>query len=135
MRGGIEPDENIISQYQDLKKGHTIKTMIFSIENDKLEIVFKGDKNFAYKDLFDLLPANEPRLILYDFDYETLEKIPRKTSKIILILWCPMSSVALKRFVYSNSVKGIADSLGGVQSIFQADDFQGIDYDTIKKQL
>jgi cofilin len=137
MRSGIKPDEEVLAEFNQLKKEFKLKTMIFEInaEDSKLQCVFKGDKNFSYKDLFDKLPADEPRYIAYDFDYSTNENPPRKTNKLILILWCPQDASSKKKFLYSSSVAEIATTLGSIQKTFQVDDFAGMDYDEIRNQL
>lgn len=137
MRSGIKPDEALIEEYQDLKIKGTVKVMVLAINESesKLETVFKGDKTFAYKDLFDQLPANEPRFVLYDFDFDTDENPPRKTNKLIFIFWCPLTASAKQRFTYSSSIGEIVSTLGAIQKQFQVDDFAGLDFETIRKQL
>ncbi len=135
MRTGIKPDEDLIAEYQNLKIHNTLRVMILDINKDKLECVFKADSNFNYKDLFAQLPSNEPRFIVYDFDYETNENPPRKTNKLIFIFWCPLTAPATKRFTYSSSIGEIVNTLGAIQKQFQVDDFAGLDYETIRKDL
>ena len=137
MRSGIKPDEKLVEEYKNLKYGRGEKVWVLSINESesKLELLFKGGKDFAFKDLADQLPSNEPRFVVYDFDYETDEKPPRKTSKLIFIFWCPMDSGASKRFKYSSSISEIVSTLGAIQKQFQIDDYSGIDFDDIRKQL
>lgn len=137
MRSGIKPDEALIDEYQNLKIKGTVKVMVLAINESesKLELVFKGDKTFSYKDLFDQLPSNEPRFVLYDFDFDTDENPPRKTNKLIFIFWCPLTSSAKQRFTYSSSIGEIVSTLGAIQKQFQVDDFAGLDYETVRKQL
>jgi cofilin len=137
MRSGIKPDEEVLAEFNLLKKDRKLKTMIFEInaEDSKLQCVFRGDSNFSYKDLFDKLPSDEPRYIAYDFDYTSDEKPPRKCNKLILILWCPQDAAAKQKFLYSSSISEIATTLGSIQKTFQVDDFSGMDYEEIRKQL
>lgn len=136
MRSGIKPDEELLAEFKELKMNQKFKTMIFEITDDgRLQIVFKGDKNFSYKDLFDQLPSDQPRYIAYDFDYQTDENPPRKTNKLILILWCPNDCAPKKKFTYSSSFNDITNTLGSIQKVIQVDDFAGLDFETVRKQL
>jgi hypothetical protein len=140
MRSGITPGEALIKEYDLLKFNKGTKCMILDIvkkdDVDTLESVFTGDKTFSYKDIFEHLPEDAPRFVLIDFDYETDENPPRKTGKIIFIFWCPTQKVKSSlRFIYSSSVGEIISTLGAVAKQFQVDDFAGLDYDSIRKEL
>lgn len=137
MRSGIKPDEQMVEEYKKLKFGKEEKVWVLAINESqsKLEVLFKGGKEFEFKELVDQLPSNEPRFVVYDFEYETDENPPRKTSKLIFIFWCPMTSGAQKRFKYSSSISEIVSTLGAIQKQFQLDDYSGIDSEEIRKQL
>ena len=140
MRSGIKPSEELIKEYELLKFNKGTKCMVLDIVKkdnvDTLECVFTGDKNFSYKDIFEQLPEDAPRFVLIDFDYETDENPPRKTNKLIFIFWCPTQKVkSTLRFTYSSSVGEIISTLGAISKQFQVDDFAGLDYDTIRKEL
>ena len=135
MNTGITPSQEIVDVYKQLKVGK-IKILILKI-NDKseLEIAFQGDKSFNYKDMFEHLPTTEPRYVFYDFDYETDENPPRKTNKLIMISYIPLTAPAKLRFPYSSGTSSLHSSLGAIQKHFQVDDFAGLDFDTIRKSL
>lgn len=135
MRSGIKPDEAMIEEYKAIKINRTEKVWILDINNSKLEVVFKGDKNFDFNTLPDQLPSDQPRFVIYDFDYETDEKPPRKSSKLVFIFWCPMTAGAQKRFTYSSSLSEIVSTLGAIQKQFQVDDYSQLEYSEIRKQL
>jgi hypothetical protein len=135
MRSGIKPDEAMIEEYKAIKITRTEKIWIMDICNSKLEVIFKGDKSFDYNNLPEKLPSNEPRFVVYDFDYETEEVPPRKASKLIFIFWCPLTANAQKRFTYSSSLSEIVSTLGAIQKQFQIDDYSLLEYNEIRKQL
>jgi cofilin len=137
MRSGIKPDEQMIEEFKNVKIARTEKVWVLSINESqsRLEVLLKGGKDFEFKNLADQLPSNEPRFVVYDFDYETDEKPPRKTNKLIFVFWCPLTSGATKRFKYSSSISEVVSTLGAIQKQLQIDDYSGIDYDEIRKQL
>ena len=85
MNSGISPTEEHVEEFNLLKMKGLNKILIFSLnaEMNKLELLFKADKAFQYDDLKAMLPNDDCRFVVYDFDYETLESPPRKTSKLI----------------------------------------------------
>ncbi len=136
MRSGIKPDEKLIEEYKDLRYNRKIKCMILGINESNLEITFKGDDKFCWKDLdSNLLPGNEPRFIFFDFGYQTNENPPIKTNKLICIFWCPLLAPAKKRFTYTSTLSDVVNTLGAVQKQFQAADLSDLEYEVIRKQL
>jgi cofilin len=73
--------------------------------------------------------------VIWDFDYETDEKPPRKTARLILIYWCPDTSKINRKFVFSSTKESVKRSLVGIQTDIQASDFSGLDYDSVRKEL
>jgi cofilin len=134
MNGAIKPDEALIEEFNAFKTNKTDKALILAINNSKLEISFKGDKDFDFNSLSDHLPRDQPRFVIYDFEYETREVPPGKFRKIICIYWCPITASARNRFTYSDSLSGLT-ALGGIQKQFQVDDYSGLEYDIIRNQF
>ena len=108
----------------------TIKNSSTHIDEDSLVIEFRGDTTFQYKDLADLLPKNDPRMIILDFDYETDE--PRKTNKLILFNWCPVASPITKKFKYASTSGSVASTLGAIQKIMQVSDYSDLEFSKIR---
>jgi cofilin len=136
METGIAPDEEILTLYKDFKINRAYKCIILALNKaiDGLEVVFKGDKDFQYKDLADQLPKDDSRFVLVYFEYETDEKPPRKTDKIILIYWCPSSTNVRRRFSSAGSKKAIQTACSGIQKDIMASDYSDIDYDEVRKE-
>lgn len=133
MNSGLKASEEIVEIYKELKTSK-IKGLIFSIDStNQLHFEQKLEKGFEYKQLLDLLPQNEPRFVFYDFDFETDEVPPRKTNKLLMISWIPLTSKAKDRFTYSSSVQNVATQLGAVQKQIQVDDLAGLDFETVRK--
>jgi cofilin len=134
MNGAIKPDEALIEEFNAFKTNKIDKALILAINNSKLEISFKGDKDFDFNSLSDCLPRDQPRFVIYDFEYETQEVPPRKISKIICIFWCPITASSRNRFTYADSFLGIK-ALEGIDKQFQVDDYSELEYDIIRKQF
>ena len=133
MNTGIAPSQEVMDVYKQLKLGK-LKILILKInEKSELEITFQADRSFDYKNIFEYLPTTEPRYVFYDFDYETDEVPPRKTTKLIMMSWIPLTAPAKLRFPYSSGTNSLIQTLGAIQKHFQVDDFAGVDYDTIRK--
>ena len=133
MNSGLKVSEEIAANYQELKTSK-IKGLIFSINSsNQLQFEHKMEKGFEYKQLLDLLPPNEPRLVFYEFDFETDEVPARKTNKLLMISWIPLTSKPRDRFTYSSNGLSVANQLGAVQKQIQADDVAGLDYEVVRK--
>ena len=72
---------------------------------------------------------------MYDFDYETDEKPPRKTSKLMLICWAPVAAPMKRKFTYSSTKNAIKASFTGIQKDLQPSDWSDLDHAVIRKEL
>ncbi len=75
------------------------------------------------------------RFLLIDFEYETDEKPPRSTNKLILIFWCPDVAKIKRKFTFSSTKDALKRNFAGIQKDFQASDISDIDFETIRKEL
>ena len=135
MNSGIIPGEEMIEAYKNLKFRKEKVWVLMINSTNTLEVVFKGDNTFQYKDLVEQLPSNEPRFVIIDFDYETNEKPPRKANKLLFFCWCPMTSPVTKRFTYTSATNGIVSTLGAIARTYQFDDYSDLEYEEIRKSL
>jgi cofilin len=131
------PDESIIEDFNNLKIKKLQRCLVLAINENKLQVTHKGDQEFSFKNLTDnsILPTNEPRFVIYDFDYETEEVPPRKTSKLIFIFWCPVQCAAKLKLVYSSSVSETVCTLGGIRAQFEFGSYSDLDYESVRKEL
>ena len=137
MKSEFIVDEKLVDEINKSKFSKEQKVWVLSINEieKKLEVLFKGGMDFAFKDLANHLPSNEPRFVVYHFDYETDEKPPTKTEKLIFIFWSGINSKIKKNFIYTSLISEIVSTLGGIQKQFKIQDYSEIDYDDIRKQL
>lgn len=139
MISGIKPKEEQLKEYNELKINKTKKILIFAVNQsdneNKFETVYSAGKDFDFKTLVEILPNEDPRFVIYDFDYSTDEKPPRKTSKLLLIFWCPTACTINKKFLYASTKDSVRSAFTGIQKDIQASDFSDLDYDSIRKDL
>jgi cofilin len=134
---GIRPSENDITEYNNLKKERIYKCLVYSInaEGNALTLEYKGDKNFVYDDLKAQLPKDDCRFVLIDFDYETDENPPRKTSKLVFVYWAPIIAPMKRKFTFSSTKNALKSSFTGIQKDLQPSDWSDLDKDHVRKEL
>ena len=121
MNSGMKPSEEHVSQFNSLKVDRLHSYMICTI-NDKLDgfIVEKmGDKGAPFSEMVDLLPNNDCRYAICDFEYETNENPPRKTSKLVCFLWVPISTKVQRKFTFASSNDALKKAFVGIQKEIQ----------------
>jgi len=140
MQTGIVPSEQNLKDYNDVKFRKS-NCIIFKIaDGDTLEMTFKAGKDFKFSDLSEeennaLVPSNEPRYIFINFEYFTDENPPRKTEKLIQIVWAPMAAKPSEKFKYSSSRGPISTAFGSITKCVQADDYSSLSYDNVKSNI
>ena len=135
---GIKPNSDITTAFNELKIERSIRCLVLKIDktNTGLEIDFKEDKTtFNYNELAEKLPKDDPRFVLVDFEYETNENPPRKTSKLILFFWCPDISKINRKVVFSSTKHSVKTALTGIQKDLQASDYSDLDYENVRKEM
>ena len=135
---GIKPTSEIMAAFNELKIERTIKCLVLKIDssNKGLEIDFSVDKaSFNYNELADRLPKDDPRFVLVDFEYETNENPPRKTSRLVLFFWCPDNSKIQRKVVFSSTKHSVKQILSGIQKDIQASDYADLDYENVRKEM
>jgi cofilin len=134
---GIKCNSEITAAFNELKIERTLKCLVLKIDkaNTGLEIDFQEDKTFDYSQLVDKLPKDDPRFVLVDFEYETNENPPRKTSKLILFFWCPDNSKINRKVVFSSTKHSIKTALTGIQKDLQASDHSDFDFENVRKEM
>ena len=60
--------------------------------------------------------------MIFDYELETFEEPPRKTSKIILFLWAPDVAPIRKKIPFATSKSSITASFEGIQKDIQLSD-------------
>lgn len=84
---GVSVNPQCLEEYQALKLGKKIKYIVFTVSDDRTEIVVeqKGSDP-SYEEFISKLPEKSPRWAVYDFEYEKGDE--GKRNKILFISWC-----------------------------------------------
>ena len=136
MVTNIHATEQDLKDYQELKGGRKYRFLILKIEGDSTLVVeYKSGPDECIEELKEKLPIDDARYVIYDFEYETDENPPRKTSKIILILWVPQGCKPKKRFTYAGTKPALKSDFVGIQKDFQFGDMCELDATQIRKEL
>lgn len=107
--------------YNSLKDPNSpTRFIIFSIDQETINVERVGDSSMSYADFIACLPANEPRFCAYDYHYQNDEGHQR--SKLIFIFWSPDNTNPRTRMTYASGQKGLVRRLQGIQKEIQATD-------------
>jgi cofilin len=126
-----------IELFNKVKFGQDCSYILFGLSSDNSTVEFRGsgDKNHNFDDIKSELPENDVAIVIYDFKYETSEVPPRKTSKLILIFWCPTLAPMKRRFTLNSAESKITTSFTGIQKSFNLTDYEEVNFDVITKEL
>lgn len=134
---GINPTEDQVKLYNQLKVDKSIRCLILALNKDRngLETEFTGDRDFTLKDLHEKLPKDNCRYVIFDFDYETKENPPRATSKLLLILWSPDIAPIKVKVPFTSTKNDIKAAFVGIQKDILASDFAILDPEELRNEL
>ena len=135
MSSGVGVNDESLKAFNEFKLGGGKKDppnyIIYRISDDKTEIIIdKKGRTETYDEFTELLPENECRFAVYDFDYE-LPGGAGKRAKIIFYTWAPDTTPIRNKMVYATSHDALRRALNGVAVDIQGADYSEIDYDTV----
>ena len=134
MVSGVNPTSEHTALFNELKIDRLHKCLIFDLidKNSKLDCIFTGDKDFQWDSLQELLPKDDCRFVIYDFNYETDENPPRPENKLLAILWAPETAKVKRRVPFSTSFNGLKSAFTGLQKDVQASDWSYLEYKSVR---
>lgn len=96
---GIQPDQDVLTAYNDLKNKKTYQYLIMKVTDDNKSIVLDkaGEPGSSYDDFLASLPETEPRYCVFDYHHEFSDG--RKTNKIVYIFWSPDGGKVQRKMV------------------------------------
>ncbi|KAI5818985.1 hypothetical protein BZA77DRAFT_175525 [Pyronema omphalodes] len=118
------------SVFQQLHQDKKLKYIIYKLSDDMKTIVVEKSGSEAEYSVFEqLLPEQEPRYAVYDFEYDSGEG---KRKKICFYSWSPDDAPTRAKMVYASSKSDFRNSLGGsIHAEIQGTDRAEIDYNTV----
>lgn len=117
----IHVTDDDIAQFNKLKLDRAYQYMILSLNDQNSGIVIEktGEKGAKYDEIPDLLPKDDCRYVIVDFEFETDENPPRKTNKLVLFLYVPNNSPAKRRFPFASANDSLKKAFTGIQKEIQ----------------
>ncbi|CAL5433064.1 unnamed protein product [Camellia sinensis] len=129
---GMAVDDECKLKFLELKAKRNYRFIVFKIENQQVIIEKLGTPEQSYDDFTAVLPADECRYAVFDFDFITNENIQK--SKIFFIAWSPDTSRVRNKMVYASSKDRFKRELDGIQVELQATDPSEMSLDIIKSR-
>lgn len=120
MSSGIEVGDEFVMMFEDFKLKKTQnKYMVFKIEYGKKKkdpdtFIFEAGypAEMALEEFVTLLPENDGRFVLVDFDYDSVDG--RACDKLFLVTWIPEYSNAKHKMIYSTTKAAVQSSFQGI---------------------
>lgn len=97
-------------------------------------VVAKTSDSKSYDDFTALLPENECRYAVYDFEYEKAGGEGMR-NKICFIHWSPDTAKIKSKMVSASSKDTIKRALSGVGIEVQATDFSEVEYEAVLEKV
>ena len=129
--------QNIIDSYNSMKTNRDASALLLTLDSNNRDVLLlsKADVNTSYQDIVAQLPKDDLVFLIVIFNYETDEKPPLNTVKILLITWIPELTPA-RRKMSGTMIKGeIQQAFDGLQKDLTVSNFGELDYDVIRKLL
>ena len=136
MVSGITCNEEQIKLFNELKleKKHRYIALGLTEKRDSLEVIKVGKREETLKDLHDLLPKDNCRYVVFDFEFQTFENPPRDTAKLILICWAPDNAPIKVKVPFASTKNEIRSSFPGINKDISASDLGIIDHEELRKE-
>jgi hypothetical protein len=136
MAGLTISDEDIYL-FKKVKIERYYSYILFGLSPDSSTLEFRGsgDRNYNFDSIASELPKTDVAFVIWDFEYETEEKPPRKTSKLILIAWCPILAPMRRQFALISAVNQLKLSFTGIQKDFKLTEYEEVSFAVMRKEL
>jgi len=123
---GVGVSDDVLTKYQELKLGHSLRYALFKLNGDQSEVVVdtSAPPSATYDDFVKCLPANDCRYAVYDFEYDADGGV---RNKILFVVWAPDSAKIKAKMLYASSKDAVRKKLVGIGCEVQATDLSEID--------
>ncbi|RCK65009.1 Cofilin [Candida viswanathii] len=134
-RSGVSVADESLTAFNELKLGKKYKFVIFTLNDDKTQIVVDETSTDSDYDAFlEKLPENECKYAVYDFEYE-IGGVEGKRSKIVFFTWSPDTAPVRAKMVYASSKDSLRRALNGVAADVQGTDFSEVAYESVLERV
>eukprot|EP01092_Planopodium_desertum_P002828 TRINITY_DN14557_c0_g1_i1.p2 TRINITY_DN14557_c0_g1~~TRINITY_DN14557_c0_g1_i1.p2 ORF type:complete len:137 (-),score=57.24 TRINITY_DN14557_c0_g1_i1:64-474(-) len=131
----IHPTDECVNLFNEIKIGHKHKYAFFKFDNiadPKNIVVEKVGDTGTYAEFTKLLPADDCRYAVYDFDFTSEDG--RKMNKLLFINWAPDSAKIKPKMLFAASKDNLKKKLTGVVEI-QATDASEVDLEAVMERV
>ncbi|MGW7198733.1 actin-binding ADF family protein [Streptomyces chryseus] len=133
MTVSVSIDEQVLDDYKKLTT-RKINYQLCRISDDCTQIIVdKSGKADSYAEFVAMLPENDPRYAIHDFEFTTSDG--RKSSKIVMFYWLPDSSSIKAKMVYASSKSALRSTLSSIAVEVQATDLSDMDVEEVKARV
>ncbi|XP_010533658.1 PREDICTED: actin-depolymerizing factor 8-like [Tarenaya hassleriana] len=131
---GMHVDDECKIRFQELKAKRIYRFIVFKVDEKLQRVTVEklGGPTESYDDFASELPQDECRYAVFDYDFTTLENMPR--SKIFFVAWSPTTSKVRSKMLYASTKDRFRRELDGVQFELQATDPSEMTFDIVKER-
>ncbi|MBT2470632.1 hypothetical protein J7E97_22880 [Streptomyces sp. ISL-66] len=126
MSSGIDVDSSSVRAFLELKSRREVNTVIYLIDDTSDAVVPGLHGNLTLDELQQALPADEPRLIVYDLTFAAADGARRK--EIVLIEWMPGAAVPRARAAYAAASTALRGTLDEIHVRIPATELSELEY-------
>jgi cofilin len=126
---GVTVADEVLLKFNDIKYGKLkARFVVYKIEDTQI-VEDSLSMDGTYDDFLGLLPEEDCRYCLYDFQYETDDG--RNVSKLCFISWCPDTAKVKSKMVYAGSKQAILSAMDGVNVVINSTDMSEVTKDVV----
>ncbi|MGW1538264.1 cofilin family protein [Streptomyces aureus] len=104
-------DDRCISAFWELKSKRDINAVIYRLNDLLNSCVVEHEGNLTHDELLLALPANKPRLAIYDLPFATEDGT--RQNKVLLISWLPRGAIPQYKAAYGHAHATLKGTLDG----------------------
>jgi len=132
MSSGVTVNEKCLADFQELKLKKKYKYIIFTLNEDKTEIIVeKSSLGGDYDDFMEDLPAKECRWGVFDLEYKKDGEGEGKRNKLVFVHWSPDTAKIKDKMVFASSRDALRRSLVGIPVEIQATEYSEVAKETV----
>ncbi|WWD18172.1 cofilin [Kwoniella shandongensis] len=131
MSSGVQPSQECLEKFQELKTGKKLSYVIYGLSDDKRSIiVLKTSEDKDFDKFIAELPEKECRWAVYDFEFE-LPGGEGTRNKLTFVMWSPDDANVRNKMVFASSKDALRRRLEGIHIEIQATEYSEITKEAI----
>lgn len=132
MDFGIAVDASCVSAFLELKGKPDVNTVVYRLSGSAASLVVEERANLTHDELLLALPADQPRLVLYNLPFASVEGTRQK--KIVSICWLPASTDPRDGAAYRQAQAALEEVVDGTEMTIIATALPDLDYSRLVAQ-